>query len=105
MAWRGRRHIAYKDLKPLMAGLLVGCSAGALGLATIPAERVGNGGPEGRGDQEKRNDGEIKLRIQIRPGGFQNRQRQKSDEQAGYGAKNQIPFLKTLCVVFHFILF
>jgi uncharacterized membrane protein YfcA len=41
MAWRGRRHIAYDDLKPLMAGLLVGCSAGALGLASIPAERVG----------------------------------------------------------------
>lgn len=41
MAWRGRRHIAYDDLKPLMAGLLVGCSVGALGLASIPAERVG----------------------------------------------------------------
>jgi hypothetical protein len=41
MAWRGRRHIAYDDLKPLMAGLLGGCSVGALGLASIPAERVG----------------------------------------------------------------
>ena len=41
MAWRGRRHIAYDDLKPLMAGLLAGCSVGALGLASIPAERVG----------------------------------------------------------------
>ncbi len=41
MAWRGRRHIAYDDLKPLMAGLLGGCSIGALGLASIPAERVG----------------------------------------------------------------
>jgi uncharacterized protein len=41
MAWRGRRHIAYDDLKPLMAGLLAGCSIGALGLAAIPAERVG----------------------------------------------------------------
>ena len=41
MAWRGRRHIAYGDLKPLMAGLVGGCSAGALGLASIPAERVG----------------------------------------------------------------
>ena len=41
MAWRGRRHIAYGDLKPLMAGLLAGCAVGALGLASIPAERVG----------------------------------------------------------------
>ena len=41
MAWRGRRHIAYDDLKPLMSGLLAGCSVGALGLASIPAERVG----------------------------------------------------------------
>jgi hypothetical protein len=41
MARHGRRHIAYDDLKPLMAGLLVGCSVGALGLASIPAERVG----------------------------------------------------------------
>jgi uncharacterized membrane protein YfcA len=41
MAWRGRRHIAYDDLKPLMAGLLGGCSVGALGLAAMPAERVG----------------------------------------------------------------
>ena len=41
MAWRGRLHIAYDDLKPLMAGLLAGCSLGALGLAAIPAERVG----------------------------------------------------------------
>jgi len=41
MAWRGRRHIAYGDLKPLMAGLVAGCSVGALGLASIPAERVG----------------------------------------------------------------
>jgi uncharacterized membrane protein YfcA len=41
MAWRGRRHIAYDDLKPLMAGLLAGCGVGALGLAAIPAERVG----------------------------------------------------------------
>lgn len=41
MAWRGRRHIAYEELKPLMAGVLGGCSLGALGLAAIPAERVG----------------------------------------------------------------
>ncbi len=41
MAWRGRRHIAYDDLKPLMTGLLAGCSIGALGLAAIPPERVG----------------------------------------------------------------
>lgn len=41
MAWKGRRYIAYGDLKPLMLGLLFGCSAGALGLATIPPERVG----------------------------------------------------------------
>jgi uncharacterized membrane protein YfcA len=41
MAWRGRRHIAYDDLKPLMSGLLAGCGVGALGLASIPAERVG----------------------------------------------------------------
>jgi hypothetical protein len=41
MAWRGRRHIAYGDLKPLMAGLVAGCSVGALGLASIPTERVG----------------------------------------------------------------
>jgi hypothetical protein len=41
MAWRGRRHISYGELKPLMSGLLVGCAAGALGLASIPAERVG----------------------------------------------------------------
>ncbi len=41
MAWRGRRHIAYDDLKPLMAGLLAGCSIGALSLAAIPPERVG----------------------------------------------------------------
>jgi len=41
MAWRGRRHIAYDDLRPLMAGLLAGCGVGALGLASIPAGRVG----------------------------------------------------------------
>jgi uncharacterized membrane protein YfcA len=41
MAWRGRRYIKYGELKPLMSGLLVGCAAGALGLASIPAERVG----------------------------------------------------------------
>jgi hypothetical protein len=41
MAWRGRRHIRYGELKPLMSGLLVGCAIGALGLASIPAERVG----------------------------------------------------------------
>lgn len=41
MAWRGRRHIAYNDLKPLMTGLILGCSIGALGLASIPADRVG----------------------------------------------------------------
>ncbi|MDP2326371.1 MAG: sulfite exporter TauE/SafE family protein [Gammaproteobacteria bacterium] len=41
MAWSGRRHISYGELKPLMSGLLVGCAVGALGLASIPAERVG----------------------------------------------------------------
>ena len=41
MAWVGRRHIAWKELTPLMSGLLAGCAAGALGLAAIPAERVG----------------------------------------------------------------
>jgi uncharacterized protein len=41
MAWRGREHIAYDDLKPLMAGVFAGCSIGAFGLAAIPAERVG----------------------------------------------------------------
>jgi len=41
MAWRGRRYINYGELKPLMSGLLVGCAAGAMGLASIPAERVG----------------------------------------------------------------
>jgi uncharacterized protein len=41
MAWRGRRHIAYQELMPLLAGLMAGCLAGALGLAAIPADRVG----------------------------------------------------------------
>jgi uncharacterized membrane protein YfcA len=41
MAWQGRQHIRYGELKPLMSGLLVGCAFGALGLASIPAERVG----------------------------------------------------------------
>jgi len=41
MAWRGRRHIRYVELKPLMSGLLVGCAVGAMGLASIPPERVG----------------------------------------------------------------
>jgi hypothetical protein len=41
MAWRGRDHLAYYDLKPLMAGVFAGCSVGAFGLAAMPAERVG----------------------------------------------------------------
>lgn len=41
MAVAGRRHIAWDDLKPLMSGLAAGCAAGALGLAAIPADRVG----------------------------------------------------------------
>ncbi len=41
MALRDRGNIAWGDLKPLMAGVCVGCGIGALGLASIPAERVG----------------------------------------------------------------
>jgi uncharacterized membrane protein YfcA len=41
MAFRGRQHLAYGDLQPLMAGVFAGCSIGAFGLAAIPAERVG----------------------------------------------------------------
>ncbi|MEQ1800762.1 MAG: sulfite exporter TauE/SafE family protein [Gammaproteobacteria bacterium] len=41
MAFAGRRHIAYDDLKPLLSGLVAGCAVGALGLAAMPADRVG----------------------------------------------------------------
>lgn len=41
MAWRGRRHIADHELRPLLAGLVAGCSVGALGLAALPPDRVG----------------------------------------------------------------
>jgi len=41
MALSGRRHIAYDDLKPLLAGLTAGCAVGALGLTAIPPDRVG----------------------------------------------------------------
>ncbi len=41
MAWTGRRHIAWPELRPLMAGLVLGCAVGAFGLAAIPADRVG----------------------------------------------------------------
>lgn len=41
MAWKGRQHINYGELKPLMSGLVFGCGIGALGLASIPSERVG----------------------------------------------------------------
>ncbi|MEO8223166.1 MAG: sulfite exporter TauE/SafE family protein [Gammaproteobacteria bacterium] len=41
MAWTGRRHIAYGELKPLIPGLLAGCTIGALSLASIPPARVG----------------------------------------------------------------
>jgi uncharacterized membrane protein YfcA len=41
MAWRGREVIAWSELKPLMAGVVAGCGIGALGLASIPADRVG----------------------------------------------------------------
>lgn len=41
MAWSGRRHIAWHELTPLMAGLVAGCAIGAFTLASIPADRVG----------------------------------------------------------------
>lgn len=41
MAWHGRQHIAWNELKPLMAGLVAGCAIGAFTLASIPAHRVG----------------------------------------------------------------
>ncbi|MEO8445715.1 MAG: sulfite exporter TauE/SafE family protein [Gammaproteobacteria bacterium] len=41
MAWSGRRHIAYGELKPIIPGLLAGCTIGAVTLASIPPSRVG----------------------------------------------------------------
>ncbi|MEZ5564674.1 MAG: sulfite exporter TauE/SafE family protein [Gammaproteobacteria bacterium] len=41
MAWHGRRHIAYTDLKTLLPSLVIGCGIGALALASIPASEVG----------------------------------------------------------------
>jgi hypothetical protein len=41
MAWQGREQLAWEELRPLMAGIAAGCMVGALGLRTIPADRVG----------------------------------------------------------------
>ena len=41
MTWHGRRHIAHRELRPLIGGLLIGCVLGAYGLASLPRDRLG----------------------------------------------------------------
>ena len=41
MTWYGRRHIAHRDLRPLLGGLLIGCVLGAYGMTSVPRDRLG----------------------------------------------------------------
>lgn len=41
MAWRGRRHIRFLNMRALVAGLVAGTVLGAIGLSAVPLDRAG----------------------------------------------------------------